>query len=205
MFKPLHSLSSSDSFISERKLLFFKPHLENKFQMENTKDSWQVIYTKPRHEKKVIEHLEQLNVQHFLPTTQTMRIYQGKKRFVSMPLFPSYVFVKVENTKQYLESLHVPGVLKYLKTGKQISTISDLTINKLKGIHLHDLKDVQVSSDYFNPGRIMNIHSGPFAGFSCEVVEDKGRNKILVRIELLHRNILVDLPEEYLFPYSTAQ
>lgn len=146
------------------------------------------------------DHLGLLEVQHFLPTTRTVKIYQGRKKFVNLPLFPSYVFVKPVNAQQYLESLHVPGVLHYVHTGKEISGISETTINKLKGIGLGLVHDVQVSTDHFKPGTIMNITHGPFTGFSCEIVQYKGRHKMLVRLELLQRTIVVDMPDEYLLP-----
>jgi len=35
-------------------------------------------------------------------------------------------------------------------------------------------------------------------GLSCEVIEKSGKHRLLVRVDLLQRNILVKLPEEYL-------
>lgn len=179
----------------------FNHNTINLIFVDTAKETWQVIYTRPRHEKKVADHLGLLEVQHYLPITKTVKIYQGRKKFVSLPLFPSYVFVKPTSTQQYLDSLHVPGVLNYVRTGKKISGVSETTINKLKGIEQGSIYDVQVSADYFSPGSIMNIQFGPFSGFSCEIVQYKGRHKMLVRLELLQRTILVDMPEEYLRPF----
>ncbi|HVW58575.1 MAG TPA: hypothetical protein VHC48_01020, partial [Puia sp.] len=58
--------------------------------------------------------------------------------------------------------------------------------------------EIEVSSEYLQPGSILYIKDGPFTGFSCEVIQYKGKQKILVRIELLQRNILLDIPVEYL-------
>ena len=166
--------------------------------MNDNKVCWYVIYTKPRHEKKVVEQLSYLKVQHFLPTMRTLKIFGIRKKYVHIPLFPSYVFVKPDGVGQYFESLHIPGVLQYVKTGNQISGISETIINQLRAIgkDLHD--NIQVSSEKFNAGSILNISAGPFTGYPCEVIQHKGKNKILVRIELLRRNVLLDLPEQYL-------
>jgi len=168
--------------------------------MESHTNSWNVIYTRPRHEKKVAEHLSYINVEHFLPTIRTLKIWNGRKKYVTLPLFPSYLFVKPENTKHYFDSLHIPGVLRYLHTSKHLSEISDQVICRLKAIGNHQPMDVQLSTEHFSPGTMVNIQSGPFTGFPCEVVQNRGKSKILVRIELLQRSILVDLPGENLLP-----
>jgi transcriptional antiterminator RfaH len=168
--------------------------------MDALKNNWNVIYTRPRHEKKVAEHLSYIQVEHYLPTVRTLKIWNGRKKYVTVPLFPSYLFVKPESTQHYFDSLHIPGVLHYLHTSKQLSEISDQVICRLKAIGNHQHIDVQLSTERFCPGSMVNIQAGPFTGFPCEVVQNKGKHKILVRIELLNRSILVDLPEENLLP-----
>jgi len=168
--------------------------------MESNTNSWNVIYTRPRHEKKVAEHLSNIKVEHYLPTIRTLKVWNGRRKYVTLPLFPSYLFVKPENTQHYFASLHIPGVLHYLHTRKRLSEISDQVVGKLKAISNHQEFDLQLSTEHFNPGTIVNIQSGPFMGFPCEVVQNKGKHKILVRIELLQKSILIDLPEESLLP-----
>ncbi len=168
--------------------------------MNSVKNCWNVIYTRPRHENKVAEHLSFIKIEHYLPTIRTLKVWNGRKKYVTLPLFPSYLFAKPENTQHYFDSLQVPGVLHYLHTSKQLSTISDQLICKLKAISNHQQYDVQLSTEHFSPGTILNIQAGPFMGYPCEVVQNKGKHKILVRIELLQRSILVDLPDESLVP-----
>jgi transcriptional antiterminator RfaH len=165
--------------------------------MDAVKMGWYVIYTKPRHEKKVASYLDELNIQHFLPTLRTLRIWPGKKKYMTLPLFPSYVFVKLDDVRNYFESLRIPGVLHYVRVGSQIATISEVIIHKLQSFVTRGGQDIEVSAERFDPGRVLHIERGPFAGFSCEVIRYKGRQKMLVRIELLHRNIMLDLPMEY--------
>jgi transcription antitermination factor NusG len=168
--------------------------------MNTHTNTWNVIYTKPRHEKKVAEQLNYIKLEHYLPTVRTLKLWNGRKKYVTLPLFPSYLFVKPENTRHYFESLHIPGVLHYLHTNRQLSEVSDQVICKLKAISNHQHFDFQLSTEHFSPGSIVHIQAGPFMGFPCEVVQNKGKHKILVRIELLQRSLLVDLPEESLHP-----
>jgi transcriptional antiterminator RfaH len=164
------------------------------------KIGWYVIYTKPQHEKKVAEYLNYLKVQYFLPTIRTLKIWASKKRYVNVPLFPSYVFVKLENMQHYFESLQIPGVLYFVKIGNQVATIKESMINKLQTIVSNDFQDIEVSTRNFSQGTNLIINAGPFSGYCCEMIEYKGKSKMLVRIELLQRNIIVDLPSYCLSP-----
>lgn len=164
-----------------------------------------MLYTKPQHEKKVAEYLSCSNVQHFLPTIRTLKIWAGKKRYVNLPLFPSYVFVRLENIRHYFESLQIPGVLYFVKTGSQVASVKECIIGKLQAIVSNNLHDIEISAEHFSPGTSLCINAGPFCGYNCEMIQHKGKNKILVRIELLRRNIIVDLPAYCLSPATAAQ
>lgn len=162
------------------------------------KNGWHVIYTKSRHEKKIAEYLKCFNIEHFLPTTKTLKVFSSKKKYIHLPLFPTYIFVKLKCAKDYLTSLQIPGVLHFIKVGSTIAHVDEQVIQKLKVFVSDNFTDFKVSTQQFNPGRILQINKGPFLGFNCEVIHFNGRNKILVRIDLLNRNLLMDLPVYYL-------
>jgi transcription antitermination factor NusG len=122
--------------------------------MESNPNNWNVIYTRPRHEKKVAEQLSTIKVEHYLPTIRTLKVWNGRKKYVTLPLFPSYLFVKPENAQRYYESLHIPGVLHFLHTSKKLSEISDHVICKLKAISNHQHFDLQLSTEHFSAGAI---------------------------------------------------
>jgi transcription antitermination factor NusG len=65
--------------------------------MQTFTTGWYVMYTKPRHEKQVTRQLELLEINSYLPTIKTLRKWADRKKYVVMPLFPSYVFVNLEN------------------------------------------------------------------------------------------------------------
>ncbi|MDB5134694.1 MAG: transcriptional activator RfaH [Mucilaginibacter sp.] len=117
-----------------------------------------------------------------------------------MPLFPSYIFVKLESVQHYFESLQIPGALYFVKIGNQVATIKEGIINKLQTIVSNNFQDIEVSTMTFSQGTNLIINAGPFSGYSCEMIQYKGKRKMLVRIELLQRNIIVDLPSYYLSP-----
>ena len=165
--------------------------------MSNFVVGWYLIYTRPRSEKKVAERLSEEKVECYLPTMKTPRSWNDRKRIIETPLFPSYVFIYLRQLQDYYTGLGVEGVLYYVRFGKQIARVDDTIINSLK-LLVDDGEGLEVSSEYFRPSETLLIKDGPLSGLSCEVVKHKDKEKILVRVNLLNRCILVDMPLNYL-------
>jgi transcription antitermination factor NusG len=167
---------------------------------------WQVIYTKPRHEKKVRDQLAKNGLTVFLPMIKSLRSWADRKKYVDLPLFPSYLFVKLNDKQEYCRSMSLDGMLYYLRSGKEFAEVSDTVINNIR-ILLNHGEHLEVSHQRFQPGTLLAVKEGPFAGFTCEVIRYMGRENILVRIELLQRCLLLNLSVESLFcdPFVTGQ
>ena len=169
--------------------------------MTKFKAGWYVMYTKPRHEKAVARRLNELNINGYLPITKTLRTWCDRKRFIEMPLFPSYVFVQLQNMLEYSNGLDIEGALHYVRFGKEVVTVSESIIQNIQMV-VEQGKDIEVSAEYFKPGQQLSIQRGPLTGLSCEMVRVDGRQKILVRVNLLQRNLLMTMPSEDLLAIS---
>jgi transcriptional antiterminator RfaH len=169
--------------------------------MTKFKTGWYVMYTKPRHEKAVARRLTELNINGYLPITKTLRTWCDRKRFIEMPLFPSYVFVQLNNSLEYSNGLDVEGVLHYVRFGREVVTVSESIIHNIQMV-AEQGRNIEVSSDYFKPGQQFAVQRGPLTGLSCEMVRVHGTQKILVRVNLLQRNLLMTMPAEDLLAIS---
>jgi transcriptional antiterminator RfaH len=177
---------------SEIFLDFQKP-----YQMSIFRSGWYVIYTMPRHEKTVHNRLAEKKVDSFLPTRKALRIWHDRKKFVDEPLFPSYVFIYLKDMQSYYEGMEAKGSLYYVRAGKELARVNDSVVNNIK-LAIDKADEIEVSDSPFQPGRRMVISQGPLCGLACEVVETWSKLKILVRVDLLQRNILLKVPEDYL-------
>src|ERR1700744_547683 len=58
--------------------------------------SWYAILTTPRHEKSVENRLKVCEVESYLPTYECVKVWKNRQRVsLLMPLFPSYLFVRI--------------------------------------------------------------------------------------------------------------
>lgn len=157
---------------------------------------WFVIYTRPQHEKKIQQELTEKGLRIFLPCVKKLRTWNDRKKFVIVPLFPSYIFIYLESNLDYFTAMEAQGVLFFLRSGKELARIKDEVVNNISML-LDISDDFEVSHCHFSAGQKLMIQDGSFLGQSCEFVEYNGSLRAIVRVAIMQRNILVTLPKEY--------
>jgi len=60
--------------------------------------SWYLVHTKARQEDTAVTNLERQNYRCYMPMIHLEKIRRGKSVVVEEPMFPSYVFVQLENS-----------------------------------------------------------------------------------------------------------
>ena len=155
---------------------------------------WYLIYTKPRHEKKVSAQLFESDINNFLPTKKVLRSWHDRKKYVEEPLFPSYVFIYLNELQYFYKGLDIDGALCYVRAGKEIARVSQAVIDNIKLVS-SEVKDYEVSATPFTRGRQLVISKGPLTGLSCEVIQYNNKKKLLVRVDLLQRHLLVTVSD----------
>ena len=165
--------------------------------MSQFKAGWYLIYTRPNHEKKVHTRLTEQNINSFLPLTRQLSAWKDRKKYVDKPLFPSYVFIYLNDMRNYYDGMDTEGSLYYVKTGKDIARVSDSVVDSIK-VATAQTNDIEVTDNYFEPGRKLVISEGALTGLSCEVVKSEQKEKLLVRVDLLQRSVLLTLNQEHL-------
>ena len=98
---------------------------------------WHVLYTKPRHEIKALERLAQKGFEVYCPMKTTLKQWSDRKKKVSVPLLPSYIFIKITEKKR-ATPLTDPSVLNYIFWLGKPAIVRDSEIDTLKGIILKD-------------------------------------------------------------------
>ena len=72
--------------------------------------NWYVAYTCSRHEKYLAEQCEQHGITAFLPLYAVQRTWKQRRAKVLLPLFPSYVFVRMALAERF-RVLSLPGMV----------------------------------------------------------------------------------------------
>jgi len=150
---------------------------------------WYAAYTKSRTEKKVLERLTENGFEAYLPIQRKRRQWSDRLKWVEEPLIKSYIFIRV-NERQYYDAINTPGLVCYVTFEGKAAAIPDWQIDLLKKL-LNEGAEMEVSSERFATGQKIIVVKGTLVGMQGEMVEYRGRKKVLVRLGTTGTNILV--------------
>ena len=151
---------------------------------------WHVIYTRPKFEKKIFSKLQEKKVETFLPLQKVMRQWSDRKKKVEVPLFPNYLFVNISSSDKW-NVLNVDGVVRFLQFGNKSATISEKDINIIRRSLIGN---PEVSNQKFNYGDPVVIIRGPLRGLEGVLINNKGKKRLAIRIDIIDKSILVNVP-----------
>lgn len=148
--------------------------------------SWICARTHPNHEKIAIQNLIRQEFDYYQPLIQEKKIKRQKLQVVEQPLFPCYLFVRVD--QQYRSLNYTYGIAALVNGIVQDSIIEGLRQREQNGfIQLPKSKSFDVND------KVM-IRSGSFAGQEglVERMPSKDRQKILLALLANKISVLVD-------------
>ena len=150
---------------------------------------WYAAYTKSRSEKKVLSRLTEAGFEAYLPIRRRRHQWSDRLKWVEEPLIRSYIFIHV-NERDYYNAINTPGLVCYVTFEGKAAAIPDRQIDMLKML-LHEGAEIEVSNERFAPGQKIIVVSGTLVGMQGEMVEYRGKKKVLVRLGTTGTNILV--------------
>lgn len=155
------------------------------------KKEWFVIYTKPRHEKKVADQLEDFGLVVYCPLITTVKQWSDRKKKVKEPLFKSFLFIHIESSNRDLV-FDFPGVIRYLYWLGKPAIVRDTEIIAIKDLvkKFDGIGTFQVHT--FKPNNMVKVVAGGLRGYQGEIIHVK-RNTIQLKIEGLQMSLQVDV------------
>jgi transcription antitermination factor NusG len=154
---------------------------------------WFAAYTFSCQEKRVALHLSLRNIDFFLPLhRKTNHWRNGLHMLIERPLFPGYVFVKI-NSKDRARVLELSGVHSLVGAGRQPTPLLYEEIEALRrGMHLLNAEPHPV----LRSGERVLIRKGPLEGMTGIVVRQKNSVRVILTLELIVKSISVEVDNQ---------
>jgi transcription antitermination factor NusG len=165
-----------DSPLREAHSLFAEPH-------------WYAAYTRSNHEKQVAGQLASRGVEHFLPLYQTVHRRKDRRVRLNLPLFPSYVFVRLP-LRDRLQVLQISGLVHLVGFGGLPTTLPEQEIETLRAGLGGDLR--AQPHPYLTAGRRVRITNGPLASMEGILQRRKGNYRIVICVDLIMQAVSVE-------------
>lgn len=157
--------------------------------------AWFVARTKPNREDLAHRSLGIRGVDVFLPRIVEDERYASLfPRLQPAPLFPGYLFVRMDLPVDYPRVVWAPGIRELLCLGGGPVPVGDQVIEQIR-LRCDDRGVVHVPRSPWNRGDRVEIASGPFAGLlaTVETVMPR-RQRIKLLIDFLARQTSIDMP-----------
>ncbi len=140
--------------------------------------NWYVVYTKPKWEKKVAEKLNELGIECYCPLVTQIKQWSDRKKKIEVPLFNSYVFVKLADID--LNSVfQVAGVVRYLFWLGKAAVVRNEEILTIKQ-SLSNTNISNVSVVPYKKGDKVKLETGVFSSQNAIVQEVTNTHCIVV-------------------------
>jgi len=162
---------------------------------------WFAVYTTCRHEKRVAQHLGQRQIEHFLPLYRAQHRWKdGTRAALELPLFPGYVFVRID-PRVRVSVLEVPGVVSIIGTASRPAPLPDFEVEVLRA----GLDPMRVEPHpLITIGQRVRIKNGALAGIEGIVVRRKGSLRVVLTLDLLMQSIAIEVDGDGVEPVDAS-
>ena len=158
---------------------------------ERGQRTWYVLHVKPRTEKKAFGYLCRLNVFRHLPLLKKVTKVQRRKVTRYLPLFPGYVFTRLDPDER-LTMLKTQLIVRLIEV-----TQPRQMIHQLRQIaHAGRLPDDLAVAEGFSVGEHVRVKSGPFRGIDGYVQRKGGQTTLVLELSILGRAVEVSISPE---------
>lgn len=135
------------------------------------------------------DRLSHQNIETYLPLYSSVRKWNRRVEETKLPLFPSYVFVRMVITEK-IQILSHPGVIRLVGFNGNAAALPDGEVERLRS-----LLTIWKSEPYpfLTVGKQIKVKSGPFANLRGRIVRRKGKMRLIVLVDLIQRAILLEM------------
>lgn len=161
--------------------------------------AWYAIHTRSRHERKVEAELDRQAFEAYLPEYRTISRRRDRRKEISRPLFPGYLFVHTTmDPARRLAILQTDSVVRIVGTGHRPVPVPAHEIESIR-ILLRAAPDAGPCVP-LERGQLVQVVEGPMRGV-VGVVERARRRRIVVTVELVGRAVAATLDTDAVVPY----
>ena len=154
---------------------------------------WHAVFTFAQNEKSTLKQLALREVEAFLPTYETVKIWKNRQRVKTVvPLFPTYLFVNIEK-KDRIKVLQSPGVIRIVGSNRQDASIPaseiELLRSSVQGRSVEPYQELLV-------GKTVRIKRGSMEGVEGVLVRKGNGMRFVLSLKLINQHAAIEVGAE---------
>lgn len=152
--------------------------------------SWYVLQSKPRQAERAQFNLERQGYDVLLPRIIVERIQRQRRQLVEEPLFPNYLFIRLQRwVDNWYPLRSTRGVARLVAFGQEPVAVDQQLIDAIV-----QRCEQSAGPPDLKPGQPVKILDGPFTGLSAIFKTTQGEQRVHLLLDLLQRPVTVTLP-----------
>jgi len=144
--------------------------------------------TKPREDERAAQHLLNQEYDIFRPLLRQFKIRKGKQVAVTEPLFPRYLFIRLDDVlSDWSKIRSTRGVSQLVRFNELPAIVPDSLLSDLKS-QCVDENTIDITSKkpfVFKKGDEIEITEGNFRGIRAIIKEQTCEDRVLLLLKLL--------------------
>src|SRR5580658_1480227 len=154
-------------------------------------NGWNALRIRYQHEKMVADSLVWKGFQIFLPTYRAVHQWKDRKRQLSLPLFPGYLFVENAAGRK-LQVVNTPGVCSIISVAGVPAVVAGEEIVSIRRA-VESTYSVE-PHPFLIDGDIVRVRSGSLAGIEGILVrKKKDACRLVISIQILGQSAAVEI------------
>ena len=164
---------------------------------------WYALSTKSRQERVASTTLIALGMTVFLPLTREVHQWSDRKRAVLVPLFPGYLFIRINPWKNgKISVLQAPGIVNFV--GNQTGPLP-IPDSEIDSIRIMFQRGARFSPHaYLKEGDRVRIVRGPLTGIEGTFLRSGTRTQLVISINIIQRSVAVVVSGQDVEPILSA-
>jgi transcription antitermination factor NusG len=156
----------------------------------NAGSPWCAVYTRHQHEKTIGEMLKAKGFEVFLPLYETTRRWKDRRKVLSLPLFPCYVFVRGAHERR-LPVLTTPGVYMIISRGERIAAVPEEEIEAIRRT-VEGPFNVE-PHPFLRCGERVRVIRGSLEGVEGILTRKKNLYRLVLSVDMLAQAVSVEI------------
>src|SRR5580658_10396216 len=152
--------------------------------------AWWALYTRHQHEKTVADMLTAKGFEVFLPLYESVRRWKDRKKLLSLPLFPCYVFVR-GGLDRRLPVVTTPGVHMILTHGEKVAVIPQDEIEAIR--RTVDGTYRVEPHPYLKVGERVRVIRGSLEGVEGVLLRKKNVCRLVLSVAMVAQSVAVEI------------
>ncbi len=160
---------------------------------------WYLVFTKLNEEEKVVRQFSGANIENLFPKIKKKRMRKRRIITVTEPLFPRYVFTRIDLEEKFRTIKYTRGVVGFVDFGLGPVAVDQAIVDDIRAKEKNGYIEITHSDRRYRKNELLRVKRGLFK--DMDVIFDgylSGEERVSLLLNSINSNIRLNMHKYYL-------